>query len=355
MPKIKTMDIKSLLENIIQRQASDLHLIAGYPPTMRLNGELMPLDSNPLSKEELETGLFFLLTNEEKELIINNREIDFSYALRDARFRVNYYYQKGSLAAAFRLIPPEIKSLEDLRLPRICETLTKLKQGLVLVTGPTGHGKSTTLAAMINTINLDRPEIIITIEDPIEFVYPVGRSLVSQRELHIDTHSMPNSLKAILREDPNVVLIGEMRDYETISAAITIAETGHLVFATLHTNSASQTVDRIIDVFPEEQQAQVRSQLSVSLEAILSQRLMPDVNGGRIAAMEVMVATPAVRNLIRENKTFQIDNVIQTSGELGMISMDAALAQLIKMGKITSETGQLYAVHPEEVKRLSRK
>ena len=349
------MDIKSLLQSIIQRNASDLHLVAGYPPTMRLNGELMPLDSNPLSKEELETGLFFLLTNEEKELIINNREIDFSYGYQNARFRVNYYYQKGSLAAAFRLIPPGIKSLEDLRLPRVCETLTKLKQGLVLVTGPTGHGKSTTLAAMINTINMDRPEIIITIEDPIEFVYPLGRSLVSQRELHIDTHSMPNSLKAILREDPNVVLIGEMRDYETISAAITIAETGHLVFATLHTNSASQTVDRIIDVFPEEQQAQVRSQLSVSLEAILSQRLMPDVNGGRIAAMEVMVATPAVRNLIRENKTFQIDNVIQTSGELGMISMDAALAQLIKMGKITSETGQLYAVHPEEVKRLSRK
>jgi twitching motility protein PilT len=297
-----------------------------------------------------------LLSQELKDQLMVNKEVDFSYQFENlGRFRVNAYYSKNEMGAALRLIPTKIKTIEELKLPPLFHQFAQLHQGFVLVTGPTGQGKSSTLAAIIDEINQSRSEHILTIEDPIEFLYTPAKSLISQRELHADTHSWEVALKSALREDPNVVLVGEMRDYETIAAALTVAETGHLVFATLHTNSAAQTIDRIIDVFPEHQQGQVRMQLSNTLQAVLSQRLIKGLKGGRAAAIEILMATSAVRNIIREGKTFQLDNVIQTSSEMGMISLDASLAKLVNNGEIGYEKGLELALSPDQFARLIKK
>lgn len=348
------MDIKFLLQTTIERKASDLHLVVGSPPVIRVDGVLRPVSNlPPLDGEMVEKLLWQILKEEQKELLLANKEIDFSFAFgKVARFRVNAYFQKGYLSAALRLVPLEIKTIEQLKLPPICHEFAKLIQGFILVTGPTGHGKSTTLASILNEINQKRAVHILTIEDPIEYVYPRGKSIVSQRELHLDTHSYALALRSAMREDPDVVLIGEMRDYETIASALTIAETGHLVFATLHTNDAAQTIDRIVDVFPENQQTQVKMQLSGTLEAVISQRLVPAIEGGRVPACEILLATPAVRTVIREGKTHQIRNIIQTSGDLGMRTLEGSLADWVKKGVITLETARTYALYPEEVERM---
>lgn len=350
------MSIEQLLEITYSKKSSDLHLLADSPPILRIDGELTPIPGeSPLSAELAKDLIYSLLTEEQKELLTVNKELDFSFAYGNkARFRANAYVQKGSYAASLRHIPLEIKTIDDLGLPPICHKFAQLKQGFILVTGPTGHGKSTTLAAIINEINQKRKCHIVTIEDPIEFIFPHAKSIVSQRELHQDTHSWEIALRSVLREDPDVVFVGEMRDLETISAALTVAETGHLVFATLHTNSASQTVDRIIDVFPEASKNQVRMQLSAVLEAVLSQRLLPSLKGGRIVATEVMVGTPAVRTSLREGKTHQLDNIIQTSAALGMNSLESNLVKLINEGKISLEVAQSYALRPEDLVRLVR-
>lgn len=347
------MSIQDYLETVVKKEASDLHLVVGSPPVIRVDGQLMPLSQAALSADETESLIFELVTAEQKEMILVNKELDFSFALGDvARFRVNAYFQKGYLSAALRLIPSHIKSIEELNLPKICHNFAKLRQGFVLITGPTGHGKSTTIASIINEINQTRPVHILTVEDPIEYVYPKGKGLVSQREMHLDTHSWEISLRSALREDPDVVLVGEMRDYETIASAITIAETGHLVFATLHTNSAAQSIDRIVDVFPDNQQAQVRMQLASSLGGIISMRLVPAIGGGRIPGIEVLLPNGAVRTTIRDGKTHQIDNIIQTSGEEGMILMDASLSYLVKAGRISLDTARAYSIRPDELQRL---
>src|SRR3989344_2746614 len=270
------MDIVKLLEKTISAAASDLHIVVGLPPMIRVEGELSPVEERPLTDEETQEMVFSLLSPEQKDLFLVNRELDFSYDHEaKGRFRVNAYHQKGFVSAALRLIPSQIRTIEELNLPKVLHDFAKLRQGFVLVTGPTGHGKSTTLAAVIQEINETQASHIVTVEDPIEYVYPIGRSIISQRELHSDTHSWEIALRSALREDPDVVLIGEMRDYETIAAALTIAETGHLVFATLHTNSAAQTIDRIVDVFPEHQQGQIRLQLSNTLEAAMEWAIRP--------------------------------------------------------------------------------
>lgn len=351
------MDIKSLLQLTVERNASDLHLVVGSPATLRVDGVLYPVPSElVLTPETIFELVKGTLTAEQLERLSVNKEIDLSLAFSEkARFRVNIYTQRNSYAGAFRRIPLTIPTIDQLALPQILHSFTNLKQGLVLVTGPTGHGKSTTLAAMLNEINANRPTHIVTIEDPIEFIFKPLKSIVSQREMHQDTHSWDIALRSVLREDPDVVLVGEMRDYETIASAITVAETGHLVFATLHTNSASQTIDRIVDVFPEEQQGQIRLQLSNTLEAVFSQRLMPALGGGRIVGYEIMLGTTAIKTAVREGKTHQIDSIIQTSAESGMLTLDTTLARLVREGKITVETAQSYSLRPEELNRLIRK
>ena len=347
------MSIQEYLEIVVKKEASDLHLIVGSPVMVRIDGQLMPVSQAVLTPEDAESLVFELLSTEQREILVVNKELDFSFALGDvARFRVNAYFQKGYLSAALRLIPSYIKTLEELNLPRICHNFAKLRQGFILVTGPTGHGKSTTIASVINEINQTKALHIVTIEDPIEYVYPKGKSLVSQREMHLDTHSWEVALRSALREDPDVVLVGEMRDFETIASAITIAETGHLVFATLHTNSASQSIDRIIDVFPENQQGQVRMQLASTIAGIISQRLVPAIGGGRLPAVEILLTSAAVQTSIRDNKTHQIDNVIQTSGEAGMILMDASLAYLVRAGRVALDVARTYSIRPKELDRL---
>jgi len=348
------MKIEELLEITINQKASDLHLIAGSPPILRINGALTPIAGKEgLTEEEVKTLVLSLLNEEQKEIFLVNKEIDFSFPYQGrSRFRVNAYHQKGTVAASLRLLPLKIPKIDELNLPEICHQFVSLKQGFILVTGPTGHGKSTTLAAIIEEINQTRPVHIVTIEDPIEYVFQPKQGIISQREVRSDTHSWQIALRSCLREDPDVVMVGEMRDYETIASALTIAETGHLVFATLHTNSAAQTIDRVVDVFPEHQQEQVKMQLSNTLEAILSQRLLPSLEGGRIPAMEILVATPAVRTSIREGKTHLIDNIIQTSLELGMKTLEMDLARLVKQGKISLEIAKAYALRPEELIRL---
>jgi len=348
------LDMNQLLELVVSRNASDIHLIAGVPPMLRIDGELVPVSGeSPLTPERIERLLKTVMTAEQIEQLTVNKELDFSLSFSDrARFRVNAYTQKQTVAAAFRSIPMEIPEIDSLGLPPILHNFTAMRQGLILVTGPTGHGKSTTLAAMLDEINTNAAEHIVTIEDPIEFIIKPKRSIVSQREMNNDTHSWAVALRSVLREDPDVVLVGEMRDYETIAAALTVAETGHLVFATLHTNSASQTVDRIVDVFPSEQQDQVKLQLSNVLEAVLSQRLIPSISGGRLVAHEIMLATTAIRTAIREGKTHQIDSIIQTSSEAGMNTLESSLAQLVRDGKITIETAKTYALRPEQLSRM---
>ena len=309
--------IEVLLEEVVKRRASDLHLQVGLPPMIRVDGALSPIAGfNPLDEQQVEMLVFSILAEDQRQILMKDKEFDFSFAFGSlGRFRVNAFHERGNLAAALRLIPTEIKSVAELGLPNVIMSFADYPRGLVLVTGPTGSGKSTTLAALVDKINTERAQHIITIEDPIEFTHKSKRSVVVQREVHYDTYSFNAALRSSLRQDPDVVRIGEMRDLETISAAITIAETGHLVFATLHTNSASQSIDRMIDIFPPHQQPQIRTQLANMLMAVCSQRLVPTIGGGRVAATEIMITNPAVRNVIREGKSHQLDAIIQTSSD----------------------------------------
>ena len=348
--------IEVLLEEVVKKKASDLHLQVGLPPMLRVDGKLTPISgADLLSDEAVETLIFAILDEDQKQILLKDKEFDFSFAFGDlGRFRVNAFHERGNLAAALRLIPNEILTIEQLGLPPIVAKFADYPRGLVLVTGPTGSGKSTSLAALIHKINMERAEHIITIEDPIEYTHRSKKSVIVQREVHYDTYSFSAALRSALREDPDVVLIGEMRDLETIASAITIAETGHLVFATLHTNSAAQSIDRMIDVFPPHQQPQIRAQLSNILMAICSQRLVPAIGGGRIAAAEILIATPAVRNIIREGKTHQLEAVIQTGTEYGMQSMDKTLAGLVHAGTISYDDARNVAVDVDELDRLMR-
>jgi twitching motility protein PilT len=348
--------IEVLLDEVIKKKASDLHLQVGLPPMLRIDGALAPITSaEALDEEAVETLIFSILDEDQKQILIKDKEFDFSFAFGDlGRFRVNAFHERGNMAAALRLIPNEILTIEQLGLPAIVNKFAEFPRGLVLVTGPTGSGKSTSLAAMTDKINNEESKHIITIEDPIEFTHKSKKSVIVQREVHYDTYSFSAALRSALREDPDVVLIGEMRDLETIASAITIAETGHLVFATLHTNSASQSIDRMIDVFPPHQQPQIRAQLANILMAIVSQRLIPTIGGGRVAAAEILVATPAVRNIIREGKAHQLEAVIQTGAEFGMQSMDKQLVQLIHAGTITYDEARNFAVDMDELDRLMR-
>lgn len=348
--------IETLLEEVVKRKASDLHLQVSLPPMIRIDGSLYPIAGiNPLNEQTVETLVFSLLDEDQKNILLRDKEFDFSFAFGDlGRFRVNAFHERGNLAVAMRLIPNEIRSIEQLGLPKVINKFAEFPRGLVLITGPTGSGKSTTLASLIDKINNERAVHIITVEDPIEYTHKSKRSVIVQREVHYDTYSFSAALRSALREDPDVVLIGEMRDLETIAAAITIAETGHLVLATLHTNSAAQSIDRMIDVFPPHQQPQIRAQLGNILMAICSQRLIPAIGGGRAVAAEILVATPAVRNIIREGKNYQLEAVIQTGMEYGMQSMDKTLVGLIHSGVISYDEARNYAVDPEELDRLMR-
>lgn len=349
--------MKDLLQLSIDQGSSDLHLTAGIPPVLRIHGELKPVAAETVLTHEIIQGLLKeVMSAEQLERLSVNKEIDFSVAFSEkARFRVNAYTQRGSWSAAFRIIPSRIPTIDELGLPQIIHNFTTLRQGFILITGPTGQGKSTTLAAILNEINTNYPRHIVTIEDPIEFVFQSQNSIVSQREMGNDTHSWSVALRSALREDPDVVLVGEMRDYETIAAALTVAETGHLVFATLHTNSAAQTVDRIVDVFPEEQQSQVRLQLSNVLEGVFSQRLIPSAQYGRVVASELMLASTAVKTAVRDGKTHQIDSIIQTSSESGMYTLESSLVQLVTDGKITLEDAKSYSLRPDQLVRLLRR
>ncbi len=349
-------DIKLLLQLVVDKNASDLHLIAGVPPMLRIDGELIPVPNEQvLTSEAVFEMIKAVLPTEQLERFSVNKELDVSLAFSEkARFRVNVYAQKGTSAIEFRRIPLTVAPIDSLGLPKIIHDFTTLRQGLVLITGPTGHGKSTTLAAILDEINKTRATHIVTIEDPIEFVFKPVKSIISQREMHEDTHSWSSALRAVLRQDPDVVLVGEMRDFETIAAALTVAETGHLVFATLHTNSAAQTIDRIVDVFPEEQQQQIKIQLASIIEAVFSQRLIPAVAGGRAVAGELMLASNAIKTSIREGKTHQIDSIMQTSVDVGMNTLEMSLATLFKEGKITLDVARNYSLRPEELTRLVR-
>ncbi len=349
MYKASELELNKFLSVVLERNGSDLHLITGEPPIIRIDGVLSRLEGfQTMNVEALQGIVDILLNKEQKELYEKQEDVDVGYAFKDnVRFRINIYKQKGQLAAAFRLIPNRIKTVEELYLPASLLKFTQQKQGLVLVVGPTGHGKSTTLAAMIDYINHSRAEHIITIEDPIEFMFNPDKSVVNQREIYVDTPNFAQALKAVLREDVNVILVGEMRDLESVQSVITLAETGHLVFATLHTNDAAQTVDRIIDVFPPHQQAQVHLQLANVLLGVISMRLLPKVGGGRAPAVEIMISNNAVKNVIREGKTFELNNIVQTNSEEGMQSMDRALAGLVKQGMVTLEDARPWAKDPD--------
>ena len=348
--------IEILLEEVVKKRASDLHIQVGLPPMLRIDGSLMPAaGTQPLDEPAVERLVFQILDEDQRQILLKDKEFDFSFAFGTlGRFRVNAFHERGNLAAALRLIPNEIKSASELGMPPVVNTFADFPRGLVLVTGPTGSGKSTTLAALVDKINSERSQHIITIEDPIEFTHKSKKSVVVQREVHYDTYSLSAALRSSLRQDPDVVLIGEMRDLETISAAITIAETGHLVFATLHTNSAAQSIDRMIDVFPAEQQPQIRSQLAGILMAVCSQRLVPAIGGGRVVAAEIMVANSAVRSIIREGKTQQLDATIQTGAGEGMQTMDRTLTKLVQQGIVTFDAAKEFAVDPHEFERLAR-
>ncbi|MGI9099520.1 MAG: type IV pilus twitching motility protein PilT [Solirubrobacteraceae bacterium] len=349
------LDFADLLLEVIERNASDLHLTAGARPTVRVRGQLQQLEEYPvLTTEQTRETVYSILTNDQRQRLETDWQIDFAYAIPGrARFRVNAYYQRAAIGAAFRLIPFSIKTVDELGLPPIMHELAKKPRGFVLVTGPTGSGKSTSLAAVVDEINQTRAEHILTIEDPIEFLHGHKKCIVNQREIGADAQSFAAGLKAALRQDPDVILVGEMRDLETIHTALTAAETGHLVFATLHTQDTPQTIDRIIDVFPASQQQQVRVQLSVALQGIITQQLLPTADGaGRVAACEVLLATPAIRNLIREGKTHQIYSSLQTGASVGMQTMDAALATLVRQDKITRQLAEARSSTPEELRRL---
>jgi twitching motility protein PilT len=346
--------IQKILAAAATAGSSDIHLVANNFPVLRTMGKLETYQGIGQTDSEMVMAMISsLMTPNQKELFLTNLELDFSVSVPGKyRFRANAYFQRRTPAMSLRFIPDKIPEIQELGLPDICHSFAKLKQGFILITGPTGSGKSTTLAAILNEVNMTREEHIVTIEDPIEFVHENKKSVFSQRELGGDTTSWNNALKSVLRQDPNVVYIGEMRDPETMQAAMTVAETGHLVFATLHTNSASQSIERIVDSFPEEQQAQVVLQLSMVLEAVLSQRLIPTIVGKRVVATEIMVVTPAVRNNIREGKTFQIDNVIQTSGNLGMRLIENSLADLVNKSIVDRTTALEYAIRPSLLDKL---
>ena len=351
------MVIEELLEKLVKDGGSDLHISSNLPPAIRIDGKLTRVDMEPLSPDEVESLLFPMLSNEQRRTLEQNWELDFSYGIEGlSRFRVNFYKDKGNYAAAFRTITDKVPSFDQLGLPDIVRTTAEKPRGLILVTGPTGSGKSTTLAAMIDYINDTKAEHILTIEDPIEFVHTSKKSIVHQRELGMDTRSFANALKSALREDPDIILVGEMRDLDTIRLALTAAETGHLVFGTLHTSSASQTIDRIIDVFPEGQQQQVRVQLSNSLVAVFSQTLLPLLQSdgtkqGRVMAQEVMLVIPAIANLIREAKAAQIYSTMQTNSGFGMQTLEMSLRDLYMRKKITLEDALARSSRPEEFKR----
>lgn len=348
------MNIHDMMQALVDAEGSDIHIIEGNVPVYRIHGDIVPVEGAPvLNSEQTEKLIFPIMTQEQKDYVRVNKELDFGYQFGEkGRFRVNVYHSMGSIGAAMRLIPEHIKSIEDLQLPPILNEFANYNQGLVLLTGPTGEGKSTTLAAIIDLINTTRTEHIVTIEDPIEFRYKPKKSVITQRELNHDTHSWEVALRSVLREDPDVVLIGEMRDYETIASAMTIAETGHLVFGTLHTSTAAETISRIIDVFPAGQQGQIRQQLASTVKVVASQRLLPAVGGGRVAGLEIMLANSAIRNLIREEKAFQIDTVIQTSADSGMMLFETHLLTLIQQGSITPETALSHAFRRDEMERL---
>ena len=344
--------LDKLLKIAVEAGASDLHISCGHPPILRVTRTLVDIEQEDVITPEDAKGFAFLLMNDiQKEKFSKEKEIDFAYDFDEkARFRVNAYYQRQQISIAFRLIPSKIKTIEELKLPPVLHKLTQIKQGFVLIAGATSQGKSTTLASLINEINQSRREHIITIEDPIEYIFKDGKSIIDQREVHQDTLSFPNALRATLREDPDVIMVGEMRDLETMSTAITAAETGHLVFATLHTNSASQTIHRIIDVFPSHQQNQIRAQLAGSLSAIVSQRLLPRIKEGFIPACEIMFMNSAVSNLIRENKVHEIPSIIETSAGEGMIPLNKSLADLVREGEITREVAFRYSNNVKDLK-----
>lgn len=352
------MHIEELLEKVVEKKGSDLHISANLPPVMRVDGKLQRMDYPPLTPEDVEFILFPMLSNEQRRRLEQEWELDFSYGIQGlSRFRVNFYKDKGNYAAAFRVIESVVPSFESLGLPEIVRKTAERPRGLILVTGPTGSGKSTTLASMIDYINESKCEHILTIEDPIEFVHASKKSIVHQRELGQDTRSFANALKSALREDPDIILVGEMRDLETISLALTAAETGHLVFGTLHTSSASQTIDRIIDVFPEGQQQQIRIQLSNSLVAVFAQTLLPRLQPdgtqkGRVMAQEIMLVIPAIANLIRESKAAQIYSTIQMNNGIGMQTLEMALKDLYQKKLITLDDAIARSSRPDELKRL---
>jgi twitching motility protein PilT len=346
--------LNELLLTTAKQNASDLHLAVGRRPTIRVDSVLIPLaQESILTKEEAEGLTSALLTEDQKKIFAEKKQVDFSFNYEDkARFRVNVYLQRGFAAAALRLIPAQIRTLEELNMPPLIHDFAKLNQGFILIVGPAGHGKSTTLAALLDEVNHKRNVHIITVEDPIEYIFSQDRSIVSQREVGMDTLSFDDALRAVLRQDPDVIMIGEMRDPETIATAMTAAETGHLVFSTLHTNSASQTIDRIIDSFPPNQQGQIISQLASTLVGIISERLVPRLGGGRIPATEIMLMNPAIRNLIREKKIYQIDLVIETNVQEGMMSLNRSLVNLVKRKEISLEQAEVHSLNPSELRIL---
>ncbi len=344
-----------LLKTLVDQGGTDLHVTTNSPPQIRIDGKMVPLQLPPMTAPETKQLIYSVLTDNQKHRLEENLELDFSFGIKGlARFRANVFFQRGAVAGAFRTIPWEIRSFNELGVPAVVGNLCERPRGLVLVTGPTGSGKSTTLAAMLDKVNIERHEHMVTIEDPIEYLHSHKSCLVNQRELHADTHSFPNALRSVLRQDPDIVLIGEMRDLETIESALRIAETGHLTFATLHTNSASQTINRIIDVFPPHQQSQVRAQLSLVIEGILCQALLPRSNGqGRALAMEILVPNSAIRNLVREDKVHQIYSAMQVGqSKYGMQTFNQSLATLVQKRHITQELALSMSSHPDELSEM---
>lgn len=349
-----TSKIEGLLSQVVKQNASDLHISVGRHPTLRVDGSLVPLlKEEVITPDTAKDFIFSLINEEQKNRFLGEKDLDFSYDFRGrARFRINVFNQRGFMSAALRLIPAKIRSIQELNLPPVIKEFSSKQQGFLLVVGPTGHGKSTTLAAIIDEINKTRADHIITIEDPIEYLFTSEQAIVDQREIGIDTPDFLRALRSLFREDVDVAMIGEMRDANTMSMAVTAAETGHLVLSTLHTNNAAQTIDRIIDTFPSAQQNQIRAQLASTLIGIISQRLVPRASGGLVPAVEVMLANPAVRNLIRENKIHELDLVIETSSDQGMISLNRSLVDLVRKGEITLENALNYSLNPDELQAL---